>query len=114
LTFHSFGQYILYPWGYATIDTEDTHDLHAMGVEAAHAISRASGRSYSVGSASKMLYPAAGGSDDWAKGGAGIKYSYTIELPDRGQHGFILPAQHIESVGKEAHAAILAMLNFLN
>ena len=52
----------------------------------------------------------AGGSDDWAKGGAGIKYSYTIELPDRGQHGFILPAHHIESVGKEALAGILAMI----
>ena len=25
-----------------------------------------------------MLYPAAGGSDDWAYGGAGIPYSYTI------------------------------------
>ena len=25
-----------------------------------------------------MLYPAAGGSDDWALGGAGIPYSYTI------------------------------------
>jgi hypothetical protein len=35
-----------------------------------------------------------GGSDDWAKGGAGIKYSYTIELPDRGQveNGFFVAA----------------------
>ena len=29
---------------------------------------------YTVGSAAKVLYPAAGGSDDWAKGGAGIRY----------------------------------------
>ena len=34
-----------------------------------------------------------GGSDDWAKGGAGIKFSYTVELPDTGRHGFILPAR---------------------
>ena len=34
-----------------------------------------------------------GGSDDWAKGGAGVKFSYTVELPDTGKHGFILPAQ---------------------
>ena len=26
----------------------------------------------------QVLYPAAGGSDDWAFGGAGIPYSYTI------------------------------------
>lgn len=113
ITFHSFGQYILYPWGYAAVDSEDSNDLHAMGDAAADAINRVTGRGYSVGSAAKMLYPAAGGSDDWAKGGAGIKYSYTIELPDRGQHGFILPAQHIESVGKEAHAALLAMISVL-
>jgi hypothetical protein len=60
-----------------------------------------------------IYFPIVGGSDDWAKGGAGIKYSYTIELPDRGQHGFILPAQYIESVGKEAYAGILAMMNRL-
>ena len=29
-----------------------------------------------------MNYEAAGASDDWAKGAAGVKYSYTIELPD--------------------------------
>ena len=31
----------------------------------------------------------AGASDGWAKD-AGIKYSYTIELRDKGEHGFIL------------------------
>ena len=58
-------------------------------------LSRALGRGYTVGSAAKVvyqhsrrvrilifygqvLYPAAGGSDDWALGGAGIPYSYTI------------------------------------
>ena len=35
-----------------------------------------------------------GGSDDWAKGGAGIKYSFTVELPDTGRHGFILPPRY--------------------
>lgn len=35
---------------------------------------------------------ASGGSDDWAKGGAGIPYSYTVELRDTGKFGFELPA----------------------
>ena len=34
-----------------------------------------------------MNYEASGASDDWAKGGAGIKFSYTIELPDTGRSG---------------------------
>ena len=50
-----------------------------------------------------------GGSDDWAKGGAGIKYSYTVELPDTGYYGFLLPSHRIEGVGKETHAGVVAM-----
>lgn len=60
LTFHSYGQYILYPWGYARRDTPDRGDLHALGVAGANAVRQKSGRKYSVGTAAKMLYPAAG------------------------------------------------------
>ena len=80
---------------------------------AASHIQRSGGKKYTIGSAAKMLYPAAGGSDDWARGGAGIKYSYTIELPDTGVHGFILPAKHIKSVGKEATAGVKGVLEEL-
>jgi|688.fasta_scaffold315624_1 hypothetical protein len=34
-----------------------------------------------------------GPSDDWAMGGAGIPYAYTIELRDSGAFGFELPAE---------------------
>lgn len=60
---------------------------------------------YTVGNSAALLYPAAGGSDDWAKS-RGIKYSYTIELRDKGQHGFILPPQFIEPTAKEALAFV--------
>jgi Zinc carboxypeptidase len=60
LTFHSYGQYILYPWGHAAIDADDVNDLHSLGLTAAEAMRSISGRAYSVGSAAKMLYPAAG------------------------------------------------------
>jgi len=109
LTFHSYGQMVLYPWGYDREDHSDEYELDRMGRVAA----RAMGRGYTVGSAAKVLYPAAGGSDDWAKGGAGIKYSYTIELPDTGSYGFILPANQITQVGNEAFKATQAMLQDL-
>merc|ERR1719458_374072 len=38
LTFHSYGQYILYPWGYDTLDTFDFRDLHRVGNVAARAL----------------------------------------------------------------------------
>jgi len=47
-----------------------------------------------------------GCSDDWAKGKAGIKYSYTIELPDKGMYGFLLPAEKIVPTGKEIFTGI--------
>lgn len=60
LTFHSYGQYILYPWGYARRDTPDRNDLHSLGLKGAQAAKSVNGRRYSVGTAAKMLYPAAG------------------------------------------------------
>jgi len=47
-----------------------------------------------------------GSSDDWAKGKAGIKYSYTIELPDKGIYGFLLPADKIVQTGREIFTGI--------
>ena len=109
LTFHSYGQYILYPWGYDTLDTFDFRDLHRVGNVAARALKQTNGVTYQLGSAAKMLYPASGGSDDWAKGGAHIKYSYTIELPDTGRHGFILPARFIRRVGFQVYKEFFAL-----
>jgi hypothetical protein len=50
-----------------------------------------------------------GGADDWAKGAAGIKYAYTVELRDDGTYGFLLPATQIVPTGKETFAAIKAI-----
>ena len=49
-------------------------------------------------------------------GGAGITYSFTFELPPRGNYGlggFALPASRIMGVGRETHAGITAMLTKL-
>ena len=54
-----------------------------------------------------------GGSDDWAAGSLRIPFSYTVELPDTGRHGFLLPANKIESVGREAFAGLEAMVREL-
>ena len=123
--------------------------MHAVGKIAGEAMESMSGNSYTVGSAAKVLWPAAGknskyqvmvvnnnssvgqqeakymftciytfmlfsgGSDDWAAGSLGIPFSYTVELPDKGRHGFILPAAKIESTGREAFAGLEAMVREL-
>ena len=54
-----------------------------------------------------MFPDSAGGTSyDWAKGAAGVKYSYTIELRDRGQYGFLLPRRYIVPVCEETWQGI--------
>lgn len=66
---------------------------------------------YKVGSSTNVLYEAAGGSDDWALGVAGVKYSYTMELRDTGDNGFVLPPDQIVPSGEETILAIIDMCN---
>ncbi len=39
--------------------------------------------------------PIGGASDDWYKGVLGARFVGTLELRDRGEYGFILPAEQI-------------------
>jgi len=52
---------------------------------------------------------ATGGSYDWAKGVAGVKYSFTIELRDLGSYGFLLPRSQIIPTGQETWAGVQKM-----
>ena len=61
LTYHSYGQYVLYGWGYDNFDPPNVDQLRSMGNAAANAMKNVNGGSeYSVGGASKILYPASG------------------------------------------------------
>ena len=50
----------------------------------------------------------AGGSIDWTYGILGVRYSYALELRDKGQYGFLLPASQIIPTGEETFKALLA------
>jgi len=45
---------------------------------------------------------------DWARAEAGIKWVFLVELPDKGQYGFLLPPRLIESTGRAAMASLRA------
>ena len=76
---------------------------------AAGALEKHYGTKYRVGATPELLYPAAGGSFDWAKEVAGIKYSYGFELRDTGRFGFLLPASQIIPTGEETFSAVKSM-----
>ncbi|XP_076285715.1 carboxypeptidase B isoform X1 [Lasioglossum baleicum] len=111
LTFHSYGQFILYPWGYDRRVPPDYADLDRVGKDIAMAMRKAGGENsaYTVGNSATTLYAASGGSDDWAKAILKMKYTYTIELRDTGKHGFVLPSRYIIPTAKEALAAVLVV-----
>jgi len=106
---HSFGQKILYPWSYTGVRVHDWEDLATMGEIMARNIERHSGLDYKVGSSPHIQYLAAGGSDDWAKGEMGIKWVFLLELPDKGYHGFLLPAYHIKPTSESIFQGIRAL-----
>lgn len=95
LTVHSYGQYWLTPWGYTSDYPADYDQLYDLAVRAVDKLTALYGTQYTIGTSTNVLYVASGGSDDWAKGGAGIPYSYTVELRDTGRYGFELPATQI-------------------
>jgi len=76
ISYHSYGQLILYPWGYTSNPCPDVGVFSALGD------SMASFNSYAPGPGSS-LYPVNGDSDDWMYGEQLIKdkvFSYTFEV----------------------------------
>nr|SVE71503.1 EOG090X00QE [Daphnia similis] len=94
-SFHSYGQYWLTPWGYTSALPDDYQDLYDLAQSAVDKLTAVEGTPYTIGTSTNLLGLASGCSDDWAKGGAGIKYSYTVEMRDTGKFGFQLPADTI-------------------
>ncbi|KAF2368759.1 Peptidase M14 carboxypeptidase A [Trinorchestia longiramus] len=105
LTVHSYGQMILHPWGYDNEIHPDSDQMAIMGEGMSNAIRSVNGQKYVVGGAAEVLYPAAGGSDDWVSS-LGVPYSFTLELRDTGSKGFILPASQILPTVKETWAGV--------
>ncbi|XP_064090897.1 carboxypeptidase B-like [Macrobrachium nipponense] len=107
ITFHSYGQYIIYPWGYSTSVTHPlTKTMNTAGKAMARRIRTKTGAVYSVGNSARLLYPAAGASDDWVSYTLNTTYVYTIELRDTGSSGFALPASEILPTVKDAWEAV--------
>ncbi len=108
ITYHSYSQLILYPWGYTERPMPDERDLELM-VDLATAmqslIRGVHGVVYTPQQSSE-LYPTAGDTTDWTYGIYGIP-SFTIELRPRTfeEGGFILPASQIQPTWEENRPA---------
>lgn len=110
ITLHSYSQLLLTPYGHDRVYPENWKALETVALAGVNAIYSLRGTLYRYGPSAVVLYPASGGSDDFAYLNAKIKFSYTVELPDTGEHGFLAPPREIIPVGQETSNGIAAMI----
>ncbi|KAM7369857.1 hypothetical protein PAMP_011147 [Pampus punctatissimus] len=105
ITIHSYSQLLLFPYSYTFDLAADHSELLKVAEEASKALRSLYGTKYTSGPGAATIYPAAGGSDDWAYD-LGVKYSYTFELRDTGRFGFLLPESQIKPTCEETMLAV--------
>ncbi|BCH28626.1 carboxypeptidase [Mesorhizobium sp. L-8-10] len=116
ITYHSYSQLILYPWGYTdrpVPDVEHREQMVGMAQEMQTLIQEVHGKVY-VPQQSSELYPTAGDTTDWTYGTYGIP-SFTVELRPRTfqEGGFILPPDQILPTWEENRPAAFRFIEQL-
>lgn len=69
---------------------------------------------YTYGQARDILYPFGGATQDYFHQTLNTPLSFTWELRDTGDYGFILPQNQIQPQWDEVKAGFIAMLQFIN
>ncbi|XP_004682181.1 PREDICTED: carboxypeptidase B [Condylura cristata] len=113
LTIHSYSQMMLYPYSYDYKISKDNVELNALAKATVQELATLHGTKYTYGPGATTIYPAAGGSDDWAYD-QGIKYSFTFELRDKGRYGFALPESQIQATCEETMLAIKHIAQYVS
>jgi len=97
---HSYGGQWMSPWGYTTNLPPHYDDMYQAMVSVQDAVWQVNGRSYDIGSSARVIYIAAGGSDDWTYGDGGVTLSFTVECWGS---SFIAPISAIVPTGTEVY-----------
>jgi len=106
INFHSYSELWMSPWGYTSQMPKDYTKQNTLSKNAVAALAAVHGIKYQYGPISTTIYPASGSSADYTYGAANVVYSYGVELRDKGQYGFLLPANQIVPSGEETYAAV--------
>ncbi|KAH9909496.1 hypothetical protein F4778DRAFT_787 [Xylariomycetidae sp. FL2044] len=114
---HSYGQLILSPFGYQ-------EDLYAPALgrwtKTADLVSEAirdyggSGNTYTFGPWGVVLYASTGCASDHVYAEGNADFSYTIELRDTGEYGFVLPPELVRPTAEEQWEGQRVMLDLLD
>ncbi|XP_053692038.1 zinc carboxypeptidase-like [Sabethes cyaneus] len=112
ISFHSYSQLLLFPYGHTSQHTENHQDLNDIAKAAVTSLAQRYGTKYRYGNIYDAIYPASGGSGEWAYGVQGIKLVYTYELrPAHGWVGFVLPPEQIIPTGEETLDSLVTLVH---
>jgi len=113
ISYHSYSQLLMYPWGYTTLPTRQDALLHDLGSQLAGLMTAVNGRVYLCGQAGASLYLTNGDTTDWAYAVTGMP-AYTIELPpvDYLGGGFFNREEDIAPIFLENLPAMLALVDW--
>lgn len=113
ISYHSYSQVILYPWGYTKLASEEDNLLAELAANMSNLIQSVNGNIYKFGRAGSSLYLTNGDTTDWALGIYNIP-AYTIELPpvDELHGGFFNAEEDIQSIFNENLPAALYLIDW--
>ncbi|KAF5275817.1 hypothetical protein FQR65_LT04055 [Abscondita terminalis] len=102
ITFHSYLQLILIPFGHAGLEVPSNNaELMRIANITVQAISKRYGTQYIYGNIPQAIYVASGSSLDWILGThRHIRYAFAFELRDKGQYGFCYSRANYSNCGR--------------
>ncbi|CAJ0934342.1 unnamed protein product, partial [Mesorhabditis belari] len=113
VTMHTYAQMWMHPYGTRTGDyPNDVAELRDVARRGVNALGSVYGTRFSYGTGADLMYPSSGGSDDWAKGKAGVKYTYLLELrpSESSWDGFLLDPRLLIPVGVETWEGVKVVI----
>jgi hypothetical protein len=108
ISYHSYGQLILYPWSHTSAPAPDKEHLSLLSEDMADLIYAVHGKAYTPQQGAE-LYSASGVTDDWFYGELDV-FGFTIELRPKGYPFFILPESEIIPTWEENKPAALYLI----
>lgn len=113
VSYHSYSQVILYPWGYVDAATGKEAEFDRLAAAMSGLMSAVNGRVYGYGRAASALYTTNGDLTDWAYAMTGIP-AFTVELPpfDILHGGFFNAETDIAPVFRENLPALLYLARY--
>lgn len=106
IDWHSYGQYILLPYGYDCAKRASNHETQmSLALSYRTTVAQQYSKTFTYGPACDTIYPTTGDSTDYLTDVSGADLAWCIELRGGGV-GFILPADQILPSGIEQWEAL--------